>query len=164
MRTVHWLFALSAALFIGGIGFIVAAGRMEKLTPAAAPAPAVAAKPVATVKQLMAAIVSPSSTAVFNAVSTTVSEKGVENVAPRNDEEWAVLGSHAAALAEVGNMMMADGRAIDRGDWIKMSRALIDAGQLTLKAVSAKNTEAVLAAGEQVNEACDGCHQRYMRQ
>ena len=162
---MHWLFAVGVALFIAGIGFIIAAGRLQKLAPAAeAAAPAVVVKPVASVKQIMAGIVGPASNAVFNSVSTTVTEKGVEEVAPKNDEEWTALGSQAAVLSEAGNLIMADGRAIDSGDWIKMSRAMVDAGQLTLKAVSDKSPDAVLVAGEKVNESCDACHERYRRQ
>ncbi len=166
MRTVYWLFAVSAALFIAGIGFIIAAGRFREAAPAAPPPPAAiaAARPVASIKQIMNGIVAPGANAVFNAVSTTVTEKGIEEVAPRNDEEWAALGNSAAALAEAGNMMMLDGRAVDAGDWVKMSRALVDAGTQTLKAVDAKSTDAVLSAGEAVNESCDNCHAKYQRQ
>ena len=61
-------------------------------------------------------------------------------------------------------MLMSEGRALDRGDWIKMSQGMIDAAQLTLKAVAKKNPEDVLAAGEIVNTSCDNCHERYTRQ
>ena len=163
---MYWLFVVSVALFIAGIGFIIAAGRFRQVTPAAAPPPAVvaAARPVASIKQIMNAIVAPGANAVFNAVSTTVTAKGIEEVAPRNDAEWAALGNSAAALAEAGNMMMLDGRAVDAGDWITMSRALVDAGTQALKAAEAKSTDAVLAAGETVNESCDNCHSKYQRQ
>jgi hypothetical protein len=124
--------------------------------------PAVA--PIASVKQLMNGIVGPAANVVFNAVSTTVTAKGVEEVKPTNDQEWAVVGGSAAALAEAGNLMMLDGRAVDKGDWMKMSQAMVAAGQLSLKAIDAKDTEALLAAGEAVNMSCDNCHRRYMRQ
>jgi hypothetical protein len=164
MRTVHWLLVVSVALFIAGIGFILAAGRMRQTGPAVAAKPVVAVRPIASIKQIMNGIVAPGANAVFNAVSTTVTQKGIEEVFPRNDEEWAALGNSAAALAEAGNMMMVEGRAVDAGDWIKMSQALVDAGTLALKAVDAKSTDAVLTAGEKVNESCDNCHERYQRQ
>jgi hypothetical protein len=164
MRTVYWLFVVSVALFIAGIGFILAAGRMRQTAPAAAATPVVAVRPVASIKQIMNGIVGPGANAVFNSVSTTVTQKGIEEVAPRNDEEWAALGNNAAALAEAGNLMMVDGRAVDSGDWIKMSQALVDAGMKTLKAVEAKSPEAVLTAGETVNASCDNCHAKYQRQ
>jgi cytochrome c556 len=128
----------------------------------ATPGPAIV--PVATMKQVMTGIVSPASNAIFNAVSTTVSDKGVEEVAPHTDEEWAALGNQAAALAEAGNLIMMPGRAIDNGDWMKMSQAMIDAARQAMKAVDAKSAEGILAAGEPVNESCDNCHQRYRRE
>jgi len=164
MRTVHWLFVVSVALFVAGIGFIIAGGRMRQTASAAPAKPAVVVQPVASLKQIMNGIVAPGANAVFNAVSTTVSEKGVEEVFPRNDEEWAALGNSAAALAEAGNLMLIEGRAVDNGDWVTMSRQLIDAGKVALKAVEAKSTEQVLTAGEKVNESCDNCHAKYQRQ
>ena len=164
MRTVHWLLVVSMALFIAGIGFILAAGRMRQTASAVSGKPVVAVLPVASIKQIMNGIVAPGANAVFNAVSTTVSQKGIEEVFPRNDDEWAALGNSAAGLAEAGNLMLIEGRAVDNGDWITMSRQLIDAGKLALKAVEAKSTEDVLTAGERVNESCDNCHAKYQRQ
>jgi cytochrome c556 len=163
MRTPFPLFTISALLFVFGVGFVVVGARAARQVPAA-PAAAATIAPVATVKQVMKGIVAPAANTVFNAVSTTVSEKGVEDVAPHTDEEWETVGNSAAALAEAGNLMMMDGRAIDKGDWVKMSQAMIDAGRQTLKAVAAKDAEGVLAAGEPLNASCDNCHQRYMRQ
>ena len=164
MRTVHWLFAISAALFIAGIGFIIAAGRMRETTPAATTAaPVVATKPVASVKQIMSAITGPTAAAVFEAVSTTVTTKGIEEVAPKDDAEWNALEAKAAALAESGNMLMTGDRAIDRGDWMKMSQALVDAGVAAVKAAQEKKPDAVLEVGERVNTSCDNCHLKYQR-
>ena len=161
MRTANWLFLVSAALFVFGVGFVVVgAGEARKAPAAAASAPV---KPIASVKQIMAGIVGPSAAIVFDAVSTTVTLKGVEEKAPQTDQEWALVGAAAASLAESGQLLMAEGRAVDRDDWIKMAQAMTDAGLTTLKAVDAKDTEGVLTAGEAVNMSCDACHQRYQR-
>jgi hypothetical protein len=160
MRIVNWFFVVSVALFVFGIGFVVTGARTSRH---AAPIQPAVTTPVASVKQIMNGIVSPASTVIFNAVSTTVTAKGVEDVAPRNDEEWAAVGNSAAALAEAGNLLMLDGRAVDRGDWITMSKAMIEAGRLSLKAVESKSTDGLLAAGENVNTSCDNCHRRYQR-
>jgi len=163
MRTVHWLFVVSAALFICGIGFVVVGARSARQqAPAAVERPVIV--PVASVKQIMSGIVGPGAKVVFESVGTTVSVKGVEEKAPQNDEEWAVVGNAAAALAEAGNLMMVEGRAVDQGDWVKMSRALVDAGKRSLKAIEAKSAEDLLLAGEEVNTSCDNCHERYQRQ
>ena len=165
MRKPMSLFAVSALLFVFGLGFVIVGAKGARRTPAASTAPAAAAvAQIATNKQIMQAIVTPASTAIFQSVQTNVTQKGTEEIFPKTDEEWALLGAQAAALAEAGHLMMAEGRAIDRGDWIKMSQGMIDAAQLTLKAVAKKNPEDVLAAGEIVNTSCDNCHERYTRQ
>ena len=162
MRLVNWLFLVSAALFICGIGFIVVAAR-----PAAGPAPppveTVPLTPVASVKQIMDGIIAPSARVVFDAVSTIVDGTGIHENQPRTDGEWEAVGASAAALIEAANLLMMGERAIDRGDWLKMSRAMADAGGAALKAAEAKNPEGILEAGEVVNETCDNCHQRYQR-
>ena len=73
MRTVHWLFVVSVALFLGGIGFIIATARTVRDVPR--PEDPVA-RPVATVKQLMDGIVGPAAKVVFESVSTTVTAAG----------------------------------------------------------------------------------------
>jgi len=122
-----------------------------------------AVTPVASVKQIMQGIVEPAATAIFESVMTRVSFAGIEETAPRTDEEWEAVGASAAALVESGNLMLMGSRAIDRDDWIKMSQALIDAGNGALRATQAKNAEQLLAAGEAVNNSCESCHRKYQR-
>lgn len=163
MRTSQSVFAVGALLFVCGLGFVVVGAREARRAPAvsaAAPAP----KPIATTKQLMSGIVDPWATAVFDSVSTSISDKGIEEIAPKDDAEWALLGSRAAAIAEAGHLLMQEGRAIDQGDWIKMSQAMVDAAVQTVKAADAKNKDAVLDAGSALNLSCDNCHMRYRRQ
>lgn len=162
MRSIHWLFLVTAALFVFGIGLVVIGARtVRQAVPVPVERPMTT--PVASMKQIMDGIVAPAADVVFNSVSTTVSFKGVEEVFPRNDDEWRTVGNSAAALAEAANLMMLDGRAVDRGDWLKMSIALSEASRLALKAVEAKDTAAILAAGETIYTSCNNCHQRYMR-
>ncbi len=160
-RTVNWLFIVSVALFISGIGFVIASARTAR---SAAPVEAaVTTTPVASVKQIMAAITGPSSSVVYDAVSTTVTAAGIKEVFPQNDEEWAVVGNSAAALAESANLLMTDSRAIDKGDWIKFSQQLVDTSKLALKAANDKSIDGILEAGGPINATCDDCHARYQR-
>jgi hypothetical protein len=119
-------------------------------------------KPVASVRQIMQGIVGPAATVVFESVSTTVSVEGVVEKAPKTEAEWAAVGNSAAALVESANLMMVGNRAID-ADWTKISQALADAGVVALKAIEAKNAEALLASGEAINESCNACHRKYSR-
>jgi hypothetical protein len=162
MRMVNWLFVVSVALFISGIGFIVAGARATQRGPAAPEAPALT--PVASVKQIMNGIVQPAANVVFGSVGTIISAAGIVEKSPKTDEEWAAVGSSAVALVESANLLLMGDRAVDRGDWVTMSRALADAGMETLKATEAKSSEGVLAAGAVVNQTCDNCHRKYQRE
>ena len=161
MRIANWLFVVGAALFISGIGFIIASARTPQVEAAAAPAPSLPT--VATVKQIMAGIVMPSAAKVWDSVSTIVDKGGVQENVPKTDDEWAVVGANAAALIESANLLTVGNRAVDQGDWVKMSKAMADAAQTALKATTDKNPDGILAAGEKINETCDNCHEKYQR-
>jgi hypothetical protein len=163
MRIINWLFGISAALFISGIGFIVAGARAEqRAAPAEAAAPSIA--PVASVKHIMDGIVQPSALVVFESVSTIVDATGIHEKKPTTDAEWAAVAASAAAIVESANLLLMGDRAVDREDWVKMTRAMADAGLQALKATDAKSAEGILAAGEPLNASCDACHQRYQRE
>jgi hypothetical protein len=163
MRIIHWLFFVSVALFISGIGFIVVGARAEQRAAPAEPAvPAIA--PVATVKQLMDGIVQPSALIVFESVGTIVDATGIHEQQPRTDAEWATVGASAAAIVESANLLLMGDRAVDQGEWVKMARAMADAAMVVVKATEAKDPQAVLAAGEPLNESCDACHAQYQRE
>ncbi|MGE3508002.1 MAG: hypothetical protein AB7N65_03870 [Vicinamibacterales bacterium] len=163
MRPVEWLFVLSATLFVTGIGFVVVGARTAQRSDTNAASTTASLVPVASVRQIMTGIVAPGAEAVFRAVSTTVTQQGTEEKQPRTPEEWAAVADGAAALAEAGNLLMLDGRALDRQDWLAMSRAMIDAGSLALKAVAARDARALFDAGGEVYVSCDNCHRQYMR-
>jgi predicted aconitase len=107
--------------------------------------------------------VGPAANVVFDSVSTIVDAKGVQENQPRTDAEWARVGANAAALIESANMLLIGNRAVDQDDWVKMAKAMADAGQIALKATEAKKPEGILEAGEAINMSCDNCHQKYQR-
>jgi hypothetical protein len=160
MRIINWLFVVSVALFICGIGFVVAAGRAARAAP---PVEIATTTPVATVRQIMNGIVQPAARTVFGAVGTIVSASGTEERAPKNAQEWEEVADSAAALIEAGNLLLMGNRVVDKGDWIKMSQAMITAGRKALKAAQARSADDVLAVGEDIYVACDNCHRRYQR-
>jgi translation elongation factor EF-1alpha len=161
MRLVHWLFAVSVALFVTGIGFTIAAARSARAAPAVETT--VKATPVATVEQIMKGIVGPAANVVFAAVGSTSTAQGIEERAPRTNDEWEVVGNNAAALVEAGNLLVMPGRAVDQGEWIGMSQAMMQAARTALAAVEARNPEGILESGDAINMTCDNCHQRYRR-
>jgi len=116
-------------------------------------------RPVATVDQVMDAIVIPSSQAIFDAV---VYDTGVLVQAPKVDDDWFALQMHAMAVAEAGNLLLMPGRAKDTGDWQTMAHAMTDAAVKVAKAAEAKDVDRMLATGGEMYAACVGCHLKYV--
>lgn len=111
-------------------------------------------EPVASTMDLMRAMIVPASDALFAAADTQ----------PRNDEDWAKLRYQALILIESGNLMMMEGRARDKDQWIKDSRKQMDAAQLALKAIAAKDLNKLVGdVGTAIVESCQSCHEHYMK-
>ena len=161
MRPVHGLLVVSLLLFISSLAFIVAGARNARAGAGRPPAPSF--EPVADVRQIMTAIVGPAGDSVFGAVSTVVTAQGIEEKAPQTDAEWQALGASAAVLVEAANMLQAEGRAVDRGDWITYSKTLGETAAVALKAAETKNAKGVFDSGEAIYGACDACHRKYER-
>jgi hypothetical protein len=89
MRTIQWLFVISVALFVSGIGFVVAAARTSRDVAPEAEGPTPVA--VASISQVMTGITNPAAQAVYSSVGTVINAEGVKETAPQNDEEWAAL-------------------------------------------------------------------------
>jgi len=163
MRIIQWLFVVSVALFISGIGFVIAAARTSREAPPAAevaPEPV----PVASVAQIMSAITQPSAVAVSNSVCTIINADGVKEIEPQNDGEWTAIAAHAAALVESGNLLLMGDRLVDNGDWVTMTRDMIEKAQRAIKAAEAHDKDGILEAGSLINVTCDNCHAKYQRQ
>jgi len=165
MKTVNWLFAISVALFIGGIAFIIAGERTARAaTPASGAAVPVETTPVASIKQIMIGITNPAAYVVYEAVGTKTTSKGIEETAPQTDEDWQKVESAAAAVVESGNLLLTGNRAIDKGDWVKMTHEMMDKGRAAMKAAQTKDKDKIVEAGGDLNTTCDNCHERYSRQ
>lgn len=165
MRSVEVLSVVSAALFVTGVGLVIVGSRAvaRGTPPSVSATPPAATPPLASVRQLMIGVVEPAANAVFNSVSTTVTDKGTEEKAPSTPEEWEAIGASAAALGEAGQWLLMDGRAVDRQDWPRMAQAMVEAARLTIKAAESRSPQAVFDAGGELYVACDNCHRQYMR-
>jgi len=164
------------------------AGAPQPTTSQRAAGQASTYRPVATVQEIMDAIISPASKAVFDAVSTEVTATGAVEKAPKNDEEWATVRNNALMMVEGANLLMLPGRHIargpvdakaaheageltppeiearvakDRATWNRLAAGFRNAAMVALKAAEARKPGDVQAAGEGVDGACENCHIRY---
>ncbi|HTC62026.1 MAG TPA: hypothetical protein VK709_04230 [Candidatus Saccharimonadales bacterium] len=111
-------------------------------------------QPVGTNLQVMKAMVIPSSDVLF-AISAN---------APKNDKEWTAVQNSALILAESGNLLMMTGRSKDNGEWMKDSKALVDAGNAAFKAANAKDLNKLGDISDDILAACETCHTKYKPQ
>ena len=115
--------------------------------------------PVATVDQVMDAIVIPSSQALFDSV---VYVNGELTQSPKTDDEWFRLRMHAIAVAEAGNLLLMPPRAKGDDDWAPLSKALTAAAMRVEQAADAKNVDLMLQTGSELYVACTNCHEKYL--
>ena len=105
-----------------------------------------------TVKQVMVTMTIPASDVIFSAAGET----------PKDAKAWQEVRKAAVELAESGNLLIADGHAKDSTTWIDMARALVTQAQASLKAIDAKDGDALARVGDDMYATCKTCHDRYM--
>jgi hypothetical protein len=151
----------------------------------AKPKPEAEYRPTTAIKDLMDGIVDPAADTIWNSVSTTITIKGTEEKAPHTDEEWTTVRRGAIQLLEASNLLQIPHRHVakpgqrneqgielqpeqietlinqDRQAWVRLAHGLHDAATLALNAVDAKDPGKVLESGEQIDNACEQCHQQY---
>jgi hypothetical protein len=118
-------------------------------------------RPVADVKQLMQFVVEPAADLYWDGVGTIVDQSGVTEFKPETQTEWDALVHNAYVLAESGNLMMLGSRPKDGGEWMQLSRAMVDVGEKAIRAAESHNPQAVFDVGGEVYEACTNCHAKY---
>jgi hypothetical protein len=143
-------------------------------------------RPTSTIKDIMDSEVDPSADYIWDAVSTVISEKGIEEKFPRTPKEWAEIRRKAVTLVEATNLLIMPGRTVarpgeksenpgielspeeinavlekDRGTFNKHAMLLNDAAMTVLKAIDAKDKEKILDGGAAIDEACESCHKIY---
>lgn len=140
----------------------------------------------ATIKDIMDALVDPAADYVWDAVASTVTAKGVVEKYPRTDEEWKEVRRRAIHLMEAANLLLIPGRRVarpgekaddprvelppdriealiteDPASFAKLANSLYDSVLPALKAIEAKDKEALLEAGDAIDRACENCHVKY---
>ena len=156
LRRRAWGAAARCARAVGAACFAVALGGCES------PPPPVPFTPVTTVKLLMSDVIEPAADRYWDAVGSVSDKNGVTEHAPRTDEEWAAVRASATVVAESGNLLMMEPRALDRGEWMALARAMVTAGVRARAAAEARDTKRVFDAGADLYETCSGCHAKYL--
>ena len=154
-----------------------------------APAPpATPFQPTASIIDLMSGQIDPAADFLWDSVATISTRKGTEERQPRTDKEWAEVRRQALILVEGANLLMMEGRVVaqpgqhlenppgegdlspdqslasiaaNRSTFISYARGLQEAGLAALKAIDARQVDAFLEAGGNIDEACEACHKKF---
>lgn len=156
-------------------------GEAAAATPNSAPT----FMPEATIKDLMLGLVDTSADTVWLSVTTTVDDRGIVDVEPKNDEEWTEVRYGALRLAEASNLLLMPRRVAppgdksvapgvelepeemqvlidkDRAGWNERAAALHDAAMLAVRAAESKEPAKIFEVGETIEHACENCHRQY---
>ncbi len=134
----------------------------------------------------MDSMVDPSGDFMFESVQEISDEHGISEKAPKTDEEWEEVRHHLFILLEAPNLITMEGRKVarpedkskapgienepeevrklldaDRPSFIRRARRLQDAATLAMKAVDAKDKDALFRALDDIDKACENCHLHY---
>src|SRR5262245_8243064 len=166
------------------IGSLVIAG--SACSRAQAPPPEPDLLKTATIKDIMDSMVDPSGDFMFESVVEIADANGITKKVPRTEEDWAEVRRRALVLAEAPNLLVMEGRKVarpgeksenpqvelqpeeiqklvdsDRPSFVRRARRLQDAATMALKAVEAKDTDALFHSIESIDKACENCHLHY---
>jgi hypothetical protein len=185
-----WFWVKILLLILMGVGSLVFRNQGARLVTGVSllllAGAVLAARGPATVRDLMHAVVDPSSEFLFDSVQTIVDERGTTEIAPRTEEEWAQVRARADVLLRVPAMLTAEGRRGARprdraanpeveletpelqallqtkhDDFALRAQKLHEAVSIIKRAIDAKDKDALLNSLNDMDVACEGCHVRY---
>ena len=131
----------------------------------APPAPALPPfQTTANMKDLMLNVIDPAADGLWESVGTIITMEGTFEKAPSTDDEWAGVRASAIQLAESGNLLMLPTRSNGSPEWINEAKAMIDASNRALKAIEAKDKDALFTIGGDIYDVCTNCHKQFAQQ
>ena len=142
-----------------------------------------------SIQDIMEGVIAPSADVLFDAVATDITAQGVVEKRPRTDDDWERVEAAAIALVEGPNMIKMPGRRVarpgeptksegpdapeltpeeiqakinaNRALFIKYANELQTQAIRALDIVRKKDAEGLFNIGEDIDQACEGCHLEY---
>ena len=117
--------------------------------------------PVANLQELMATVVDPAADFYWDAVGWIIDENGTEEIRPQSPEEWDLVRNAAFVVAESGNLMMMQGRAIEEQAFGTFAQAMVTVGRRAIEVAEARDEMGVFDVGAEMYAVCTACHATY---
>ncbi len=152
MRSIH-VFACSLALVSG----CARVGPTE--TAAAPPAPYNMEIPV---NEVMAHVMNPAAFQFWSGWGTVEDEKGVHDLTPKTEAEWKYVEDGAATVVLATNVLMLPGYArAPEAEWNRYAQDVAKIAMQGKLAAEKQDGAALGKIGEQLDVACDACHEKF---
>jgi hypothetical protein len=116
---------------------------------------AAAESPLVSMKEVMEMTITPATNTLWN-----VPERPT-------DEEWIALEQASITLLVAADAVARGGAGQSDAEWASnpafaaFNQLMIEAGKDALKAIRARNSEALIAAGDVLYPPCEGCHLQF---
>ena len=111
--------------------------------------------PQVSIKEVMESVITPTTNILWGADD------------PQTDEEWQTLENAAIAVIASGAVINLGGSGEQDNTWVKdpawraFSEVMTNAGIDALKAIRARDMDALLEAGTVLYPPCEGCHLQF---
>lgn len=136
-------------------GVVVALLSCVVASNAQPPAPKVEERPLVTIKEVMELTITPVTNTLWSAPERPT------------DEEWAALEQAAITLLVAADVIARGGAGEHDAEWARnpawapFNATMRNAGLDALKATRARDSAALLAAGDVLYPPCEGCHLQF---
>jgi len=182
------LIAVAGLIYAGAVASRCSSPKPEP-PPPSQPAPVrTEMKAVVSVKELMRFTIDPLADNVFDAVTWDITKKGIVETVPKTDEDWEKVKIGAVTLAEGIYLLKIPRPFAPPGDvnnstgpnppelspaqiqakldadpvlWDAKIEALRNAALAVLEVANKKDVKELFQAGEDLDQACEGCHLEY---
>jgi len=179
------LIAVAGLIYAGAVASRCSSPKPEP-PPPSQPAPVrTEMKAVVSVKELMRFTIDPLADNVFDAVTWDITKKGIVETVPKTDEDWEKVKIGAVTLAEGIYLLKIPRPFAPPGDvnnstgpnppelspaqiqakldadpvlWDAKIEALRNAALAVLEVANKKDVNELFQAGEDLDQACEGCH------
>ena len=111
--------------------------------------------PQVSIKEVMESLITPTTNTLWGADD------------PATDEEWQALEDAAIAVVASGTLINLGGSGPQDNTWVMepawraFSQVMTNAGMDAIKAIRAKDIDALMEAGNVLYPPCEGCHQQF---
>lgn len=141
--------------FLSRAGTVAAMLSVVAIGNAQPPAARSGGEPLLTIKEVMEMTITPATNTLWGAPEKPT------------DEEWAALEQASITLLVAADAIARGGAGQHDTEWarnpawVAFNKALVNAGLDALKASRARNSDALLAAGDVLYPPCEGCHMQF---